>query len=69
MVASATTSGSATITDSVINSNQVNSSGTALGGGIFSDNSILSLTNCTVNANQANGATALGGGSMPSIAR
>ena len=51
-----------TITDSVINSNQVNSSGTALGGGIYSENSVLSLTNCTVNANQANGATALGGG-------
>ena len=51
-----------TITNSTINSNQVNSSGTALGGGIFGENSVLSLTNCTVNANQANGATALGGG-------
>ena len=28
----------------------------------LSENSLLSLTNCTVNANQANGATALGGG-------
>ena len=64
-----TTSGSVTITDSFINSNQVNSSGTALGGGISSENSVLSLTNCTVNANQANGATAWAGGSMPSIAR
>ena len=51
-----------TITDSVINGNEVNSSGTALGGGISCENSVLSLTDCTVNANQANGATALGGG-------
>ena len=58
----ATTSGKATITDSFINGNQANSSGTALGGGIFCENSTLSLTNCTLNANQANGAMALGGG-------
>ena len=56
------TAGSATSTDSVINSNQVDSVGTALGGGIDCENSAQSLTNCTVNANQANGATALGGG-------
>ena len=61
-MASARPVGSATITDSVINSNQVNSSGTALGGGIYSENSLLSLTNCTVNANQANGVDAYGGG-------
>ena len=36
--------------------------GTALGGGIYCENSLLSLTNCTVNANQANGANAYGGG-------
>jgi fibronectin-binding autotransporter adhesin len=57
-----TAAGSATITNDFINANQVNSSGSALGGGIASQNSVLSLTNCTVNANQANGATALGGG-------
>jgi hypothetical protein len=57
-----TTAGTATITNSVINANQVNSSGTTLGGGINCENSTLSLTNCTVNANQANGTTALGGG-------
>jgi hypothetical protein len=57
-----TTGGSATITDSVINSNRVDSSGTALGGSIDCENSVLSLTNCTVNANQANGANAYGGG-------
>ena len=62
MAASARPAGSATITDSVINSNQVNSSGTALGGGIDCENSTLSLTNCTVNANQANGTNAYGGG-------
>ncbi len=33
-----------------------------LGGGIDCENSVLSLTGCTVNANQANGTTALGGG-------
>jgi hypothetical protein len=38
------------------------SSGTALGGGIDCANGILSLTDCTVNANQANGATAVGAG-------
>jgi hypothetical protein len=37
------------------------SSGTALGGGIDCENSILSLTDRTVNANQANG-TVLGRG-------
>ena len=37
-------------------------SGTAQGGGIFSANTLLSLTGCTVNGNQANGASALGGG-------
>ena len=56
------TAGSATITDTVINNNQVNSSRTALGGGISSENSLLSLTSCTVNANQTNGATSFGGG-------
>jgi hypothetical protein len=30
--------------------------------GISSEDSVLSLTNCTVNANQVKGATALGGG-------
>jgi hypothetical protein len=44
-----TTAGSATITDSVINFNQVNFTGTALGGGIDCEYSVLSLTNCTVN--------------------
>ena len=58
-----------TITDSVINNNQASASGTALGGGISSENSLLSLTNCTVNANQANGATALGGGIYAWIVR
>ena len=58
----ARTSFLATITDSVINSNQVISTGLALGGGISCENSVLSLTNCTVNANRANGETALGGG-------
>jgi hypothetical protein len=57
-----TTAGSATITDSVINSNQVNSWGTALGGGIDYEYSGLSLTNCRVNANRVNGANAYGGG-------
>jgi CSLREA domain-containing protein len=57
-----TTAGTATIIDSVINDNQVNSSGTALGGGIDCENSLLSLTNDTINTNQANGTTALGGG-------
>jgi hypothetical protein len=33
-----------------------------LGGGISSENSLLSLTDSTVNANQANGVMALGGG-------
>jgi hypothetical protein len=58
----ATTSGNVKITGSAISSNQANSTGTALGGGIFSENSVLALTNCTVYANQSNGATALGGG-------
>jgi hypothetical protein len=52
-----------TISDSTLSSNLVvNPSGTALGGGISCENSVLSLTNCTVKDNQANGATALGGG-------
>jgi hypothetical protein len=33
-----------------------------VGGGIDCENSTLSLTNCTVNANQANGTNAYGGG-------
>ena len=33
-----------------------------MGGGIDCENSLLSLSDCTVNANQANGATAYGGG-------
>jgi len=57
-----TTGGSATITDSVILANQVNSPATALGGGIDCENSLLSLTNSAVIANQASGATAEGGG-------
>ena len=61
-MASARPPGSATITDSVINKNEVNSSGSALGEGIDSEHSTLTLTNDTINANQANGATALGGG-------
>jgi hypothetical protein len=56
------TGSSATITNSNINSNQVNSTGTALGGGIDCENSTLSLSNCNVNANQANGVDASGGG-------
>jgi hypothetical protein len=57
-----TTGGSVTITNSLINANQVNSPSTALGGGIDCENSTLALTNCTVNANQTNGANAYGGG-------
>ena len=38
------------------------SSGTALGGGIDCENSVLSLTGCTVNTNQANDTNAYGGG-------
>ena len=53
---------SATITDSVISKNGVDSSGTALGGGIDCENSTLSLTDCKVKDNEAEGATALGGG-------
>jgi hypothetical protein len=49
-------------TNSVINTNQVISSDTSLGGGIDCENSVLSLMDCVVNANWANGATALGGG-------
>jgi len=44
-----TTAGSATITDSVISFNQVTFTGTALGGGIDCEYSVLSPTNCTVN--------------------
>jgi hypothetical protein len=33
-----------------------------LGGGIACENSVLSLTNDTINANQVNGANAYGGG-------
>jgi parallel beta-helix repeat protein len=58
-----TTGGSATITDSTINGNFVFApGGTALGGGIDCENSVLSLTNCSVSVNQTYGATALGGG-------
>jgi hypothetical protein len=53
-----------TITDSFINSNAPSSSGTALGGGISSENSVLSMTNYTVSANVANGATAPGWGDL-----
>jgi CSLREA domain-containing protein len=52
----------ATITNSVVNSNRVNSTGTALGGGVDCENSTLSLSDCNVNANQANGVNAKGGG-------
>jgi hypothetical protein len=52
----------ATRSDSVINSNQVNSSLIALGGGIDCECSVLSLANCTVNTNQASSANAYGGG-------
>ena len=38
------------------------SSGTALCGGIDCENSVLSLTGCTVNTNQANDTNAYGGG-------
>ena len=57
-----TPSGKVTITGSLISGNVASSSGTALGGGISSENSVLTPTNCTVSANQANGVTALGGG-------
>lgn len=51
-----------TITDSVVNENQVNSSELAQGGGISCESAVLSLTKCNVNSNQANGVTANGGG-------
>jgi hypothetical protein len=51
-----------TISNSVVNSNQVKASGTVRGGGIYSANSLLSLMGDTVNANQAIGANAYGGG-------
>ncbi len=57
-----TTGGSLTISASLIYANRVSSSATALGGGIACENTLLSLTGCTVNGNQAAGATALGGG-------
>jgi hypothetical protein len=58
-----TTGGSATITDSLINGNFIYApGGTALGGGIDCENSVLSLTNCSVSVNQAYAATVLGGG-------
>jgi Right handed beta helix region len=57
-----TPNGKLTITDSTIAGNQVNASQTALGGGIDVEDGTLSLTNCTVKGNKANGATALGGG-------
>jgi hypothetical protein len=58
-----TTGGSATFTDSTINGNFVFAPGsTALGGGIDCENSLITLTNCSVSVNQAYGATALGGG-------
>ena len=59
---SITDSSAAVIIDSNINTNQVISSATALGGGIDCENSVLSLTDCVVNANRASGTTALGGG-------
>jgi hypothetical protein len=40
----------------------VNPSGTALGGGIDCENSVLSMTNCRVYFNQADGTDAYGGG-------
>ena len=57
-----TTGGSAAISDSVIMLNQVDSAEGALGGGIDCENSELSLSICTVGANQANGTNAYGGG-------
>jgi fibronectin-binding autotransporter adhesin len=60
-----TTGGSATISNSLINNNSVTSTGAALGGGINCENSVLSVTGCAVNFNQAkagNGAAATGGG-------
>lgn len=57
-----TTGGTATISGSVNNANRVDATGVALGGGIYSEGSVLSLTDCRVNANQANGKTARGGG-------
>jgi hypothetical protein len=57
-----TSAGSATITDCVISHNTIISAGTAQGGGIYSDNCVLTVTYSTINANQANGTTAQGGG-------
>jgi predicted outer membrane repeat protein len=48
---STTDSSGAVIIDSVINTNQVISSATALGGGIDCENSFLSLVDCAVNGN------------------
>jgi hypothetical protein len=45
------TPGSATSTDSVINSNPVKSTGIALGGGIWALSSTRNLPNCTVSGN------------------
>jgi CSLREA domain-containing protein len=50
-----TTGGSATITGSVIQDNKVKSPTTALGGGIYCANSQLSVANCTIKGNEANG--------------
>jgi hypothetical protein len=57
-----TLGGTVTITGTAILSNQVTSTGTAVGGGIESENTTLSLTNSTVSANRVDGTTADGGG-------
>ena len=53
---------STTISNTSITGNKVNSSGTALGGGIDCEKSVLSLINCTISSNQVNGVNAYGGG-------
>jgi hypothetical protein len=58
-----TTGGTASIVDSVLNSNLVSDLlGTVKGGGIYAEDAALSLTRTTVNANRAVGASAFGGG-------
>jgi parallel beta-helix repeat protein len=57
-----TVAGNVAFTASTIINNKVISTGTAQGGGISSENSHLSLTNCTDGYNQANGTTGLDGG-------
>ena len=66
-----TTAGIATVVDSVINSNQVaDLLGTAYGGRIHCENSTLSLTNSTINANRATEPRMpTAAGSTPSTAR